>query len=92
MNEIPANKKDLATVGVESQPVLPPADQPLRVAGHIVDSDRIDWCKECQIEGIVTFDEPPLVRKKALFRIESGTIGPDALNFPAELPVEGSTM
>jgi hypothetical protein len=34
MDEIPADEKDLSAIGVESQAILPPADQALRVARH----------------------------------------------------------
>jgi len=40
---------------------------------------------------IVTLDEPKPVMKKALFRVESGTIRPEALKFPAGAPVDGLT-
>jgi hypothetical protein len=94
VHETQTDQESLATVCDEGQAILTAVDQPLRVAGHIVDRDRVAICVKSvrPNEAIVTLDELALVRKKALFKIESGTMRPEELNCPAEFPLEESTM
>jgi len=51
VNDTPADKENMAAVGIECQAVLPPTNQSLRLAGHIVNADRIDLRKERQVEA-----------------------------------------